>query len=108
MKLKERFTLLRAGYTKADIEDMIAAEAEEAEDKESEAEEAEDKESEAEEPEEPEELTKAKNEIENLKKQLEELQKHNINNSSQKEPTKDTSEEVWNSFFGNNRKDDNK
>ena len=102
MKLKERFTLLRAGYTKADIEAMIAAEAEEAEDKKQEAEEDE------EEHEEPEELTKAKNEIENLKKQLEELQKHNINNSSQEKPTKDTSEDVWNSFFGNNRKDDKK
>lgn len=99
MKLKERFTLLRAGYTKADIDAMIAAEAEEAEDEEQEAEE---------EHEEPEELKSAKTEIENLKKQLEELQKHNINNSSQKEPTEDTSEDVWNSFFGNNRKDDTK
>lgn len=102
MKLKERFTLLRAGYTKADIEAMIAAEAEEAEEQEQEAEEHEEP------AEEPEELKKAKNEIENLKKQLEELQKHNINNSSQKEPTKDTSDDVWSSFFGNNRKDDKK
>lgn len=99
MKLKERFTLLRAGYTKADIEEMIAAEAEEAE-------EAEDQEETS--PEEPEELINARNEIADLKKQLEELQKHNINNSSQKEPTKEDSNDVWNSFFGNKQKGQDK
>lgn len=91
MKLKERLTLLRAGYTRAEIDDMIQAEQTEAE-----TETATDTETDTVN----EDLAAAMAENEKLKNQISEMQKQNISKSENEKPKEQTSSDVWSSFFG--------
>jgi len=95
MKLKERIALIKAGYSKKEIEEMITAEASEQETEEKNENE---KETASEEP------TEAEKQIEELKKQIELLQKGNIDNDENHAPKKVTSEDAWKSFFGEKEK----
>ncbi len=99
MKLKERIALIKAGYSKKEIEEMITAEASEQEEKQDTEEKNEnEKETASEEP------TEAEKQIEELKKQIELLQKGNIDNDENHAPKKVTSEDAWKSFFGEKEK----
>lgn len=94
MKIKDRLALLRAGYTRADIDEMIQAEAEEDQTA-AETEADTDNDNEA--------LNTALAENEKLKNQILEMQKKNISASENEKPKEQTSSDVWSSFFGDTK-----
>lgn len=93
MRIKERLMFLRAGYTKDEINELIAAENEQ------------DFTMEAEEEKQNENDRKIYEDLQkenaDLKKQIEAFQIQKISESENEEPNKETSKDVWDSFFGN-------
>ena len=88
MKLKDRLTLLRAGYSKSEIEEMVKMELEQHDTP-------------------SEDVETIKNENEAMKETIKNIQAENIN-TSELEVTKVTEDDVWAEFFGKPKRGDNK
>lgn len=94
MKIKERLVLLKAGYSRKEIDDMIKAEdAAEAETAETSEEKPAENSNSA-------ETVDYEKQIADLKDQLKQMQNANIAASSKEAPKAKTSADVWQEFFG--------